>query len=88
MRDASHALKRFLFANLYRHPQVERTTDRAREVVRTLFLAYCSDLPAEIDPPALEREGQPRAIADFIAGMTDRYAGHAFERVTGQRAFD
>jgi dGTPase len=88
MRAASQELKRFLFANLYRHPQVERTTGRARDVVRALFDAYRSDLPPELDMAAVEREGAPRAVADFIAGMTDRYAGHAFERLTGRRAFD
>jgi dGTPase len=40
MRDQSQALKRFLFAHLYRHPQVVQTTDSARRVVRELFAAY------------------------------------------------
>ncbi|HEX7386442.1 MAG TPA: deoxyguanosinetriphosphate triphosphohydrolase [Castellaniella sp.] len=69
------ALKQFLLHNLYRHPQVMRMMGKARRVVRELFQAFLEDprlLEAEYrrdDPVA-----QARAIADYIAGMTDRYA--------------
>jgi dGTPase len=62
MREQATALKRFLFAALYRHPQVERTTNRAREVLRTVFSAYAAD-PAEL--PA-------RASCDVRAGRPSR----------------
>ncbi|HQQ70591.1 MAG TPA: deoxyguanosinetriphosphate triphosphohydrolase, partial [Alicycliphilus sp.] len=90
MRAQSRALKRFLFRELYRHPQVVQTTDRARQVVRELFAIYQAD-PRQMPPAqagwALAGDAQKRARtgADFIAGMTDRYAAREHERLTGQR---
>ena len=86
MRDAATALKRFLFAELYRHPQVRRSTDRGRQVVADLFAAYVEQ-PSEMPP---EHAGQPRrerAVADYIAGMTDRFALREHLRLTGRRLF-
>ena len=84
MRAQSSALKRFLFTNLYRHPQVVDTTAQARQVVRELFAAYL-DRPAELRPSFAERPNRERAVADYIAGMTDRFALREHERLTGRR---
>lgn len=91
MRAQSQSLKRFLFHNLYRHAQVTQTTDQARQVVRDLFAAYLSD-PSEMKPVYTNRcaaasaaTAQARVVADFIAGMTDRYAAREHERLTGLR---
>ena len=84
MRAESNELKRFLFANLYRHPQVTDTTSQAQQVVRELFAAYL-DRPAELRPSFAERPDRERAVADYIAGMTDRFALREHERLTGQR---
>ncbi len=84
MRAQSIALKRFLFANLYRHPQVTHTTDQAREVVRGLFAAYLAR-PAELRAEFAQRSDHQRAVADYIAGMTDRFALREHERLTGRR---
>ena len=84
MRAQSSALKRFLFANLYRHPQVVDTTAQARQVVRELFAAYL-DRPAELRPSFAQRPDRERAVADYIAGMTDRFALREHERLTGQK---
>ncbi|MDO5086357.1 MAG: deoxyguanosinetriphosphate triphosphohydrolase [Comamonadaceae bacterium] len=84
MRAQSTALKRFLFANLYRHPQVMDTTNRARQVVRELFDIYRAR-PAELPAHFAARPDRERAVADFIAGMTDRFALREHERLTGQR---
>jgi len=68
-------LKRFLHDNLYRHYRVVRMSAKARRIVVDLFQALLSDtrlLPPEFQARA--REDAPRAIADYIAGMTDRYA--------------
>lgn len=73
MRAQSETLQRFLFRNLYRHPQVVQTTDQAREVVRELFDAYL-ERGAEMPESFAERADRPRAVADYIAGMTDRFA--------------
>jgi hypothetical protein len=62
----------FLFANLYRHPQVTDTTSQAQQVVRELFAAYL-DRPAELRPSFAQRPDRERAVADYIAGMTDRF---------------
>ena len=84
MRAESNELKRFLFANLYRHPQVTDTTSQAQQVVRELFAAYL-DRPAELRPSFAGRPDRERAVADYIAGMTDRFALREHERLTGRR---
>ena len=84
MRAQSSALKRFLFANLYRQPQVEATMQAARQIVRELFAAYCAD-PAQMPASFAARAERERAVADFIAGMTDRFAISEHERLTGRR---
>jgi dGTPase len=71
----SLALKQFLFENLYRHYRVVRMTSKAARVVAELFEAFVDDirlLPDEHKRKA-ERD-RHRAVADYIAGMTDRYA--------------
>ena len=75
IQEESLALKRFLRDNLYRHYRVARMSHKARRVVVDLFGALTSDirlLPPEFQARA--RDDAPRAIADYIAGMTDRYA--------------
>lgn len=84
MRAQSTQLKRFLFAKLYRHPQVMRTTDRAQLVIRELFAAYESD-PSQLSPEPGPLMQPYRRIADYIAGMTDRFAAREHERLTGRR---
>jgi dGTPase len=88
LRAEATAMKRFLFRTLYRHSSVTRSTARAQRVLQTLFAAYAQDagrLPAE-HRAAREQLGL-RAVADYIAGMTDRFAAREFERLTGERAF-
>jgi dGTPase len=85
MARESIELKQFLRVNLYRHPQVVSTTDRAKEVVRDLFAAYTAY------PEEWATEGETaslRKLADYIAGMTDRFAMREHERLTGRRLFD
>ena len=90
MRAQSRQLKGFLFHELYRHPQVMQTTERARQVVHELFAIYFDEpqqMRAAQAAAALEGDAQQRArtVADFIAGMTDRYAAREHERLTGRR---
>lgn len=93
MRHDSSVLKRFLFQNLYRHPQVMQTTGQAKCVIAELFAAYMKD-PAQLPPTFAGRhaplaqeatDGRARVVADYIAGMTDRFAAREHERLTGQR---
>jgi len=86
MRAQGVQLKQFLHANLYRHPQVVETTDRARRVIADLFAVYAGDAAA-LPPAVAALPKRHRAIADHIAGMTDRYALREHERLTGQTLF-
>ena len=75
-------LKRFLFHNLYRHYRVMRMTSKAQRVIRGLFTAFCED-PRLLPPAYLaeDKAAQPRLIAHYIAGMTDRYAQKEYQRL-------
>jgi dGTPase len=93
MRHDSSVLKRFLFQNLYRHPQVMQTTGQAKQVIADLFAAYMKaphELPAaftarSFSGPSVDSIRLARVVADYIAGMTDRFASREHERLTGQR---
>ncbi len=87
MREDERALKRFMYANLYHHPRQLAAATAAHAVVAELFAAYredatlmpegwCAELPAA-------EPGRSRHIADFIAGMTDRYAIARYREVVG-----
>ncbi len=86
MRAEIVALKQFLFKALYRHPQVEDSTLRARTVVRELFAAY-SAAPGEMPEDYARSPELHRAVADYIAGMTDRYAMREHQRLSGRDVF-
>jgi len=76
MATANRQLKRFPNQRLYRHPRIEKTRDMYRQVLTDLFTAYRED-PRKLPESQQRRpaeEGVPRLIADYIAGMTDRYA--------------
>ena len=84
MRAETTALKRFLYANLYRHFQVNRMRVKASRVVRELFDAFLAEpvlLPFDYQVADGERHQQARKIADYIAGMTDRYAIREHRRI-------
>jgi len=83
MRAANLQLKQFLFEHVYRHQRVLRMTLKARRVIVALFQAFMNEIrlmPAEHRDSALRAEertgvsGRARIVADYIAGMTDRYA--------------
>ena len=83
MRAETVALKRFLYANLYRHFQVNRMRVKASRIVRELFEAFLADpvlLPGDYQVQG-DPHKQARKIADYIAGMTDRYAIREHRRI-------
>ena len=90
-RDADHhQMKKFLRTRLYRHERMQATRAGVGKVLEELFEGFMSDLsllPAEHRQAAeaLEaangRDGRARAVADYIAGMTDRYAFQEHERI-------
>jgi dGTPase len=76
MQAHEAALRRFLYERMYRAPHVQSVMERAARVVADLFARFIDrpvDLPASWRARA-EREGGPRVICDYIAGMTDAYA--------------
>jgi dGTPase len=90
METADSEIKSFLTGNLYRHRRVMGVMEKAEEVVVALFDRYWSDptaLPEEWRLPANAGEAaRARRIADFLAGMTDRYALGEYERLFGRKA--
>lgn len=87
MAEDERVLKRFMYANLYHHPLQLASAAVAHRVVDELFAAYAAD-PLRLPDEWRERlpPGEPdrsRHIADFIAGMTDRYAIRAYQSVVG-----
>lgn len=86
MRAASTELKRFLFKELYRHPQVNDTTAKAKQVLSELFAAYLAD-PSAMPADFATSTDLHRTVADYIAGMTDRFAVREHERLTGRSVF-
>ncbi|MGB5490478.1 MAG: deoxyguanosinetriphosphate triphosphohydrolase [Woeseiaceae bacterium] len=82
------ALKRFLNRHLYRHENKLAMTAEAQIMIKDLFAAYMDDvqlMPAEFSDVAanLDKPGRARIVADYIAGMTDRYAIAAHENIAG-----
>jgi dGTPase len=88
MQRKSMALKYFLFHQLYRHPQVMVMTGQAKRIVADLFTAY-SENPAEmqsgytVKTESVDEATRARVVADYIAGMTDRFAAKEHTRLTG-----
>jgi dGTPase len=76
-------LKRFLYDRLYEHPRVAEASNRAAEAIRDLFVLYRADpglLPVHVQA-RIELDGEARAVADYVAGMTDRFALGERERL-------
>ena len=87
MREEERALKRFMYRTLYHHPRQLAAAETARGIVSALFAAYRAD-PACMAPhwaAALpgDEPWRSRHIADFIAGMTDRYAIRCYRDLVG-----
>ena len=82
LNEEQRALKRFLHANLYRHYRVMRMSAKAQRIIGDLFGAFMAD--NRLLPPAFQRQGEAeraRSVADYIAGMTDRYAIREHRRI-------
>ncbi|MCC6207985.1 MAG: deoxyguanosinetriphosphate triphosphohydrolase [Gammaproteobacteria bacterium] len=90
MTEWNLELKQFLRAQLYRHYRVKRMSNKADRIMKALFSAFLEDLqvlPPEYQQKAARSEqaagvaGRARVVADYIAGMTDRYAIGEYERL-------
>ena len=89
LRKANIALRKFLYANVYYHPRVAKVNERACEMLRKVFDRYVSDQTqlGEVATKRIEQEGLHRTVADYIAGMTDRYLVEEYARISGDRTF-
>ncbi|MGH8401090.1 MAG: deoxyguanosinetriphosphate triphosphohydrolase, partial [Gammaproteobacteria bacterium] len=92
VRARNRELSQFLRARLYQHPRVQSMTERATRIVSNLFRAFFSGdaaLPDTFAHQLRDAEasqgaaGRARVVADYIAGMTDRYAEREYNRLTG-----
>ncbi len=82
MNEQQRILKKFLHTHLYRHYRVMRMTTKAQRIISDLFGVFMDD--SRLLPPQFQRQaGQDcaRAVADYIAGMTDRYAIREHRRI-------
>ncbi|MFO7541326.1 MAG: deoxyguanosinetriphosphate triphosphohydrolase [Thiobacillus sp.] len=80
--DESRELKRFLHRHLYRHYKVARMSAKAGRIISDLYTAFVGD--ARLLPPEHQEHESlmgARAVADYIAGMTDRYAMREHQRI-------
>ena len=89
MVEEARVLKAFLLRALYRHPNVVEKMDAAREVVSGLFALYIES-PDQMAAPGVALDSTmdvvlQRRVADYVAGMTDRFALREHERLTGKR---
>ncbi len=83
MHRRHRELKDFLYKNLYRHYRVVRMAVKAERIIGDLFHAYCQE-PAILPPQTqeqIEERGLERAVCDYLAGMTDRYAIEEYRKV-------
>jgi dGTPase len=86
MEAQERALKQFLWTRMYQHPRVLEATDAAKTVVTALFPAYLGEparLPSRWGGDIYQGLPPARRVADFIAGMTDRYAIRAYADLFG-----
>ncbi len=90
MQAQHHSLKQFLRTNLYRHYRVHRMTSKAKRVLHELFDLFFEDpqlMPNQYQERCRDQEarngraGKARVVADYIAGMTDRYAFSEYHKL-------
>ncbi len=83
---ASAGLKKWLYGNMYYHERMRQQTRRAHRILSELFAAYRDDprhLPPErrCHPDSRDEAGRMRVVADYLAGMTDRFAREEHQRL-------
>ncbi len=84
IEELKQGLERFLFQHVYRHRSVEATRNAARQALRDMFRIFVAEparLPAKF-AARVPHDGAARAVADYLAGMTDRFALDEHRRLT------
>ena len=85
-------LKKFLYSNLYKHPDVIKMTDQANLVIENLFSAYMNDMKLipndyiQYNLLKINSGFKERVICDYIAGMTDRFAQLEYTKIFNERS--
>ncbi|MHB8951641.1 MAG: dGTP triphosphohydrolase [Pirellulaceae bacterium] len=80
-------LEEFLYSQVYRHPRLIAMRQLAQGRLKTLFQAYCEQ-PARLPErfrQRIARVGTARTVADYLAGMTDRFCEQQYENIAAQR---
>lgn len=84
MQELDTKMQQFLYENMYRHYRLVRMAEKAELIITTLFKAYISN-PDQLPPGfriRVENEDVYLVVADYIAGMTDRFAGQEYKKLT------
>ena len=85
-------LKKFLYSNLYKHPDVIKMTDQANLVIENLFSAYMNDIKLipndyiQYNLLKINSGFKERVICDYIAGMTDRFAQLEYTKIFNEKS--
>ena len=77
-------LKQFLLAKMYRHYRLVRMAQKAERIITALFETYVGN-PGQLPPgfkSRTEKEDVEIVVADYVAGMTDRFAGQEYKKLT------
>ena len=81
MKEMDYQLKRFLKKNMYNHKKVIVNTNKGKKIIKGLFNHLLKNPNKYIDKNNINENGAERAIADFISGMTDRYAINLYKKI-------
>ena len=81
MKKTVYQIKDFLKTNMYNSKKVIENTNRGKKIIKILFKFLLKNPRKFIDANLIKKEGKERAISDFIAGMTDRYAINLYKKI-------
>ena len=81
MRKTDKEIKFFLKNNMYNHKNVISNTNKGKKIIEILFKHLSKKTSKHISKRVLNMSSKERAIADFIAGMTDRYAINLYKKL-------
>ena len=81
MKEIDHQIKDFLKINMYNHKKVIINTNKGKKIIGDLFRYLSSNPKKYINRSFFKNENEKRVIADFIAGMTDRYAINLHKKI-------
>ena len=81
MKSIDKEIKDFLKSKMYNHKKVLKNTNKGKKIVRDLFNYLSKNPKKHINKELFKKEQKERVIADFIAGMTDRYAINLYKKL-------